>query len=105
MPSQETDSLTSLPRLTQAAGEPMGEERGEVHIFSIYETSSTKFLHLPVEPKNESPMVAQILQTEKRVQRYVNSDTAIVRYLGIGMSAVSMNAPDADDAHWEPRQG
>lgn len=84
----------------------MGNERGEVHIFSIYEreTSSTKFLYLPVEPKSENPTVDQILQAEKRVQRYVNSDTAIVRYLGIGMSAISMNAPDSDDAHWEPRQ-
>lgn len=45
----------------------MVDERREVHIFSIYEreTSSTKFLYLPVEPENENPTVEQILQAEK----------------------------------------
>jgi len=83
----------------------MENEGGEVHIFSVYDrkTSSTKFRYLPVEPKNENLTDEQILRAEKIVQRCVNSDTAIVRYLGVGASAQSMNAPDPDDAHWEPR--
>lgn len=83
----------------------MSSERGEIHIFSIYDraTSATRFLYLPVEAKNESPTKEQILAAEKKVQRHIGSDTAIVRYLGIGASAASMNAPDLDDAHWEPR--
>ena len=84
----------------------MEKERGEVHIFSIYEreTRSTKFVYKPVEAKDENPSAKQIRNAEQKLQRYVNSGTAIVRYLGVGASAVSMNAADPDHAHRKNRQ-
>ena len=84
----------------------MESDHDPVHIFSIYEpiARSTKFLYLPVTEKNEDLTPEQIFAAEKRVQKSVPSTTAVVRYLGIGMSAISMNAPDQDDFHWGPRE-
>jgi hypothetical protein len=84
----------------------METEQGDVHIFSIYEpeTRSTKFLYTAVQPENENPSARQIRRAEQKLQRRVNSNTAIVRYLGVGGSAVSMNASHPDKRHRKSRR-
>jgi len=78
-----------------------------VHIFSVYdpETRVTRFQYVPVTEKNENPTNEQILAATGKVQKYVNrfDSKAVVSYLGIGQEAMSLNNPDPDDQHWEPR--